>query len=252
MDAVVDLYTGGGELDRMVQPRNRVEWLRTCELLQRRMPAAPAIVADVGSGPGRQAQWLAGLGYETILFDLTPLHVDAARDRGLDAHIADARELPLADATVDVVLQLGPLYHLPDPQDRAQALTEAARVLKPGGILAAAALSRWARVLVKAAEGLLGDPVWHQHTLAMMRDGRADGDGAWDAVTYRHDPVELRTEVCAAGFTDVEVIGVEGPAGAWARRDPDLNDHAIQLAREAETTMAACSIHLLAFGTKPR
>lgn len=252
MDAVVDAYAGGGELDRMVQPRNQVEWLRTCELLQRWMPAPPARVADVGSGPGRQAQWLAGLGYETILFDLTPLHVAAARDRGLDAQVADARAIPLADAIVDVVLLLGPLYHLPDPRYRAEALAEAFRILKPGGILAAAALSRWARVFVKAAEGLLGDPVWHQHTLAMMRDGRAEGDGDWDAVTYRHDPAELQAEVDAAGFIKVEVVGVEGPAGAWARRDPALNNIAIQLAREAETAMAACSIHMLAFATKPR
>lgn len=102
------------------------------------------------------------MGYQLTLFDLTPLHVDTARAKGLDAYVADARALPIANATMDVVLLLGPLYHLSDPNDRRQALAEAFRVLKPGGLISAAALSRWARVLVKAAEGLLGDPVWHQ------------------------------------------------------------------------------------------
>jgi len=41
-----------------------------------------------------------------------------------------------------VVLMLGPLYHLTEPADRHQALREAHRVLGPGGLLAAAAISR--------------------------------------------------------------------------------------------------------------
>lgn len=85
----------------------------------------------------------------------------------------------------------------------------------------------------------------------MMRDGRAEGDGEWDAITYRHDPAELQVEITNAGFADVAVVGVEGPAGAWARRDAALHTIAIELAREAETTMAACSIHIIGFGTKP-
>ncbi len=251
MNLVIDAYAGGGELDRMVQPRNQVEWLRTCELLQRWLPAAPARVADVGGGPGAYALWLRQARFEAVLFDVTPVHVEVARGKGLDAHVADARDIPLQDAAVDAVMMLGPLYHLQAAGDRAAALQEAWRILQPGGVLVAAAMSRWARVLVKAAEGLLADPFWHQHTLAMMRHGRADGDGAWDAVTYRHDPLELATEFAAQGFCDVEVVGVEGPAGAWARRDPSLNEIAMELAREAETAMAACSIHLLAKGIKP-
>lgn len=46
-----------------------------------------------------------------------------------------------------MTLLLGPLYHLIDPADRAAALTEAVRVTRPGGLVAAAAISRHAALL---------------------------------------------------------------------------------------------------------
>lgn len=251
MNDVVAVYEAGGELDRMAVEANRLEWERTCELLLRWLPAAPARVVDAGGGPGRQARWMADRGYAVTLFDLVPLHVQTARERGVTAHVADARQLPQPDASADAVALLsGPLYHLPDALGRAQVLGEAWRVLAPGGVVVAAAMSRWARVLVKAAEDNLADPKWHQHTLAMMRDSQAANGDSWDRCTYRHDPAELHTELEAAGFAHVRVVGVEGPAGAWARRDPALHEHAVELAREAEVAMAACSIHLLAYGVK--
>jgi SAM-dependent methyltransferase len=248
---VVDHYTAGDEDGRMIHDRNLVEWVRTCELLERWLPSPPATVIDAGGGPGRQARHLLDLGYRVALFDLVPKHVEQATARGVRAGVADARRLPVGDATADAVLLLGPLYHLPDPADRAQALTEAKRVLRPGGVVVVAALSRWARVFARASLGELADPARHRHTLASMRDGRVDGGDTWDEVAYLHDPGELAAELTAAGLADPRVVGVEGPAGAWARRDPALNDHALELARLAETTMAETSIHLLVTGTKP-
>ncbi|PRY19157.1 ubiquinone/menaquinone biosynthesis C-methylase UbiE [Pseudosporangium ferrugineum] len=230
--------------------RNQVEWLRTCELLTRWLPSPPATVIDVGGGPGRQARHLLDHGYDVTLYDLVPKHVDQAAARGVPALVGDARRLPVGDVTADVVLLLGPLYHLPDATDRASALTEAVRVLRPGGVAVVAALSRWGRVLVRAAAGHLGDPAWHEHTMATMRDGRVVGGDAWDDAAYLHDVRELETELQAAGLRQVQVVGVEGPVGAWARRDPALNGDALEIARVAETAMAEASIHLLACGTK--
>jgi hypothetical protein len=70
--------------------------------------------------------------------DLVADHVDRVRARHppgtptgdrLDAAVGDARRLDLDDASVDVTLLLGPLYHLPDLGDRLAALTEAARIV---------------------------------------------------------------------------------------------------------------------------
>jgi SAM-dependent methyltransferase len=246
---VVDIYTAGDEEARMIKDRNQLEWIRTCELLKRWLPSAPAKVIDIGGGPGRQARHLLDLGYDVTLYDLVPRHIQQATTRGLTAHLADARNLPTLDATAEIVLELGPLYHLPHPEDRAKALAEAWRVCALGGIVVVAALSRWARPLVRASQGQLADPEWHRHTISTLLDGHVEEGDAWDACTYLHTPDELGEELRAAGFTDVTVTGIEGPIGPWARIDPTLTDKALQIARAAEA-YAGSSIHMLAKGRK--
>lgn len=252
MDGVIGHYTAGDEDLRMSLDRNQVEWERTCELLARWLPTPPAQVIDVGGGPGRQARHLLERGYDVTLYDLVPKHVHQAQERGVAAFLGDARRLPTADNTADAVLLLGPLYHLREAQDRARALAEAVRILRPGGVAVVAALSRWGRVLVRAAEGRLGDRVWHRHTLASLRDGQVDGGTGWDDVAYLHDTHELESELHTAGLRELHVVGVEGPVGAWARLDPTLNGDALEIARAAETAIADASIHLLACGVKPQ
>src|SRR5919106_917943 len=69
-------YEQGKERDRLAGSKGALEFERTTEILQRRMPPAPAAVADIGGGPGRYALWLAELGYTVQHRDLMDLHVD--------------------------------------------------------------------------------------------------------------------------------------------------------------------------------
>ena len=143
-------YARGEERGRLVTPSGQVELARTREIVERHLPPAPAVVADVGGGPGRYSLWLAERGYTVHHRDLVTLHVEqltadaAAGGLTVESAIADARALDLPDASVDAVLLLGPLYHLPTREDRVAALAEAARVVQPGGPVFAAAISRWA------------------------------------------------------------------------------------------------------------
>ena len=87
---------------------------------------------------------------------------------------------------------LGPLYHLPDAADRACALAEAWRVLRPGGVVAAAVISRYAAMLDLAAYGLLDD----EKAAALVevhRTGRHDTRLGF-ATAYFHHPDELAGE----------------------------------------------------------
>lgn len=158
-------YSIGYEKDRLDQGPGRLEWVRTREILMRYLPSPPASVVDVGGGPGRYAAWLAAEGYEVDLLDLVPLHVEQARETfqalgrtGVRAEVGDARELPYASVSKDVALLLGPLYHLPTREDRLDALREAWRVLRPNGLIAVAAISRFASLMDGFARGLIADP----------------------------------------------------------------------------------------------
>ena len=226
LEAMHAYYVQGREQDRLGRPDGRVEFERTCEIIRRHLPPAPAVIADVGGGPGRYALWLAGLGYQVHLRDVVPLHVEQARESaaaaGLDieARVGDARRLDLPDASADALLLLGPLYHLTERDDRIASLREARRVLRPGGVAFIAGISRWGPRL---GEGVVGALYRDYDTLLdALTDLEATGVMApffvGDFSGYCHRPDELRAEVEAAGLACIDLVSVEGIAFAL----PDL------------------------------
>ncbi len=225
---VLAYYDRGHERERLDRPLGVVEFERTIEILTRRLPPAPAAVADVGGGPGRYSIWLARLGYEVHHRDVVPLHVEqaganaAAEGVHIDTALADARALDLSDASVDVVLLLGPLYHLPRRADRIAALREAARVVQPGGIVFVAAISRWAPRL----HGLIVERIHEEEPVVLdlihdaERSGRMPPLREGSFAGYTHRPGQLRAEVRSAGLEPVDLVSVEGLTFAV----PDLEE----------------------------
>jgi SAM-dependent methyltransferase len=248
MDDLIAVYEAGDEDGRLLKERNLVEWERTCEVLGRWLPAAPGRILDVGGASGRYASWLSGLGYRVHVVDPVPRHVAQARARGLEAFEGDARDLGYPDGWADAVLLLGPLYHLPEASERARALAEAARVCAPGGVVVAAAMSRWAKPAEYAARQSLGDVEVQRQMLRLLQTGH-DADGnAFDQTSYNHDPDQLRAELSEVGLVDIELVGVEGPLGSFARENPQLNQVAVRAARVSEHLAPHLSLHLLARG----
>src|SRR5262249_39568553 len=144
------------------------------------LPAPPAVVADVGGGPGLYACWLADLGYEVHLYDPVPLHVAQAEaaSKARPTHplagcaVGDARAVGRPDESADAVRLLGPLYHLTERADRLAALREARRVLRPRGTLVAAAISRFASALDGLRAGFLDDPAFAAIVSRDLADGQ--------------------------------------------------------------------------------
>ena len=90
-------YELGMERERLSDGRGDLEFTRTTEIVLRRLPAAPAVVADIGGGPGRYALWLASLGYQVEHRDLMPLHVEqlaaeAAEVAAITTAVGDVRD----------------------------------------------------------------------------------------------------------------------------------------------------------------
>ena len=134
-------YEAVSERSRLLEGYGMLERVRTQEVLLRHLPAAPAVVADIGGGAGVHAIWLAGRGYAVHLRDLAGRtwhrrrRTRRQRASGSRRPGSPSRALDLAAASVDVALLLGPLYHLQDAPDRMAALAEARRVLRPAARL---------------------------------------------------------------------------------------------------------------------
>ncbi len=243
-----------------------LERLRTWDVLERWLPPT-GVVYDIGGAAGVHAGWLADRGYEVELFDPVPLHVRQAREaseakspgRQFSAEEADARAILRADESADVVMLMGPLYHLTDEADRATALAEAWRLLRDGGQLLAAGISRFSWLMDAYRQGLASDPAVQGGITYTVENGRSRPDptpGAFWA--HFHRPDELTYEIADAGFTDVGVVGVEGFAWMLTDLAELLDDRASrdalldQLRRiEREPSLLGASGHLLALATKP-
>jgi SAM-dependent methyltransferase len=266
--AVTDYYDRAPEESRLEQGPFQLEEARTRELIQRFAPRPPGTVVDVGGAAGAYALWLAEAGYSVHLIDAAPRLVAEAERRSAAARqplascrVGDARALELPGGTADVVLLLGPLYHLTDSNDRARSLREAARVLKPGGWLFAAAISRWASALDGLARDLLQDPRFARIVEQDLENGQHRNPTErmdYFTTAYFHRPDELAAEVSAAGLELKGVYGLEGPG--WilpdvAERMADVRRRAALLdvtrMLETEPAVLGASAHLLAVAQRP-
>jgi SAM-dependent methyltransferase len=96
-------------------------------------------LADVGGGTGNYALALTHDGWEPVVIDPSPDMLALADRKGLTTKIALAEDLPLADASVDAAMLVSMLHHVADP---GLALSEARRILRPGGRMAVMAFTR--------------------------------------------------------------------------------------------------------------
>ena len=196
------------------------------------------------------------------LVDPVPLHVEQARaaSNGYSAALGDACGLREPDASADAVLLLGPLYHLTDRGDRLLALAETRRIVRPGHMIFAAAISRFASLLDALWWRELGDP---EHARVIERDvleGRHDNPAGreWFTTAYYHKPEQLAQEIADAGLQLDTLLAVEGPG--WLVPDFDnrwLDERQRQQLLQAiasvehESSVLGVSNHLLAVAHRP-
>jgi SAM-dependent methyltransferase len=260
-------YNRGNEELRLNASLGRLERIRTWEILERYLPPAPSCVLDVGGGTGVYSLPLSARGYEVHLVDPVPLHVERARQLSgasdtplATAEVGDARRLSFPDATIDVTLLFGPLYHLTERDDRIAALREAGRVLKPGGVLLAACISRFASACDGIQEGALRDPAFAEIVSRDLTAGihqNPTGRPEWFTTAYFHRPEDIAPEIEQAGLAFETLIAVEGPGWFNQQLDSWLDEEAARqrlldvLRRlETEPTLIGASAHLLAIGRR--
>ncbi len=265
---MLEHYASGYESQRLLQGSSQIELARTQELIMRYLPPPPTVVFDIGGGAGVYALWLAARGYEVHLIDAVPLHIEQAREASAaqphtplaEIEVGDARSLKRADTSVNVVLLLGPLYHLTERADRLAALREAHRIMRPGGVLFAAAISRFASLLDGLRQGLFDDPAFAPIVERDLTDGQhrnPTNHPTYFTTAFFHHPRELEAEIKESGFLYEKTLPVEGPLWLSQYVIDNFNDQqrraqflALMRRVEQEPLLLGASGHLLAVARK--
>jgi ubiquinone/menaquinone biosynthesis C-methylase UbiE len=181
------------------------------------LPPAPAKLVDIGGGPGRYSIELARQGYRVTLVDLSESNLALARQKVTEAGVAldgfihanalDLSSLP--SETFNAAILMGPLYHLLTADERHRALCETRRLLRPGGKVFAAFITRFAPfrdAAQKNQDWVHKDPAYAEH---LMKTGvHNNGDGFTDA--YFAHPDEVTPLAEGAGFTSLRLMSCEG------------------------------------------
>ena len=177
------------EWDRL-KTRHPYEKYITTRMMDRYIQPGSTIL-DIGGGPGHYSIYYARRGHPVTLLDLSGENVRFAKKKArqygvkLTALQGDALDLSrFPDAAFDTVFLMGPLYHLMNEESRRQALREAARVLKPGGVLFSSFILMFGGVIYGLRE-LQESILWPKEQ--PLYDVAAKGESlAFDAFTYSY------------------------------------------------------------------
>lgn len=265
-----EFYENGAEVGRLERGLGRIEAERTKELLSRLLPKGKLRLCDVGGGVGYYSDWLAGLGHTVTMIELAPSAVEYARTHQTTpyrAETGDARDLSMIESeSMDAVLLMGPLYHLLEREERLLALREARRILKPGGPLISAGISKfssatWAVSVYGEKNDFLDDEVYFgmlEGEILENKHIRPKEYPNFLSQAYFHTPEGLKSELAESGFSPEGLYAVEGciwfcPTLQEKWENPESRERLLRLVRmtEQEPSLLGISPHFLAVGRKP-
>lgn len=138
-----EFYSHYDEDGRLSKKHGSVEFLTTMRYIGKYIKPGDRVL-EVGAGTGRYSHALARQGYAVDAVELIGHNIDVFQNNtqpGENISITQGNALDLSafsDNTYDITLLLGPLYHLYTKEDKRQALREAIRVTRPGGVIFAA------------------------------------------------------------------------------------------------------------------
>ncbi|TDQ08188.1 class I SAM-dependent methyltransferase [Pedobacter metabolipauper] len=254
-------YTQSAEESRLKMGLGPLEFERNKDLISRHLPKPSCTIADVGGGPGHYSVWLAMLGHQVILIDPVRKHIEQAENRSRRSKsafrciLAEARNLPIDDQSVDVVILHGPLYHLQEKSERIAVLKEARRVLKIGGVVLGFAITYSAFTLAALQNGL----IHHDDVFSMCKEELSSGSHnppeEFPGIltqAYFHRPDTLVNEFESVGFKTISLLAVEGIAWmdhkyfeSWSASEKKQRLMELLRITEADSGLLALSPHIM-------
>ncbi|WP_069649942.1 class I SAM-dependent methyltransferase [Caloranaerobacter ferrireducens] len=273
VEEILEYYNKGIEADRLQCGIGKIEFERTKDIISRYLSKEKLVIYDIGGGAGTYSRWLAKLGHEVHLFDLSPKLVEIAKEKSKNENenniykieVADARRINRPDESADIVLLMGPLYHLTERKERLLALKEAKRVLKEEGIVIIAAITRFGSTLYGlSVYGQKNNLIEEDEFMEMIERELTDGQHirpekypGFIARAYFHLPDELANEIKEVGLEHEKNIAVEGPIWIvpafeekWSLEDSRKRMLKIARMVEEEKSIMGMSPHFIAIARK--
>ncbi len=133
-------YENYDEDGRLTSRHGRVEFLTTVRYIEKYIAPGSRIL-EIGAGTGRYSHYFARMGYAVDAVELIEHNIDVFRantepGETVTVRQGDAADLSfIPDQTYDIVLLLGPMYHLFTEETRSRALSESVRTAKRGGVI---------------------------------------------------------------------------------------------------------------------
>lgn len=211
-------YNKFNEEKRLKSRHGQVEYHTTMhyihhylQKLQPERQEAPLRIIDIGAGTGRYSVALAEEGYDVTAVELVKYNLGILKKKGANVKAYQGNALKLkrfADDSFDLALLFGPMYHLHSDGEQKQALLEAKRVTRPGGVIMVA--------YVMNDYSVIKYGFMENHIAERIKNGELTED-----FQIRHNEKELydymRLEQIdalneAAGLSRIKIIAPDGAA----------------------------------------
>lgn len=264
---VFDFYNNGAEINRLERGLGIIEFYRSKEIISRYIETNKTVY-DIGGGIGMYSEWLAELGNEVTLIELAPAAVEYARANmktAFKSEVGDARSINKPDESADIVLLMGPLYHLQNEQERIRVLRETNRVLRKGGLIIASGISKfssttWALSVYGNGCDFIDDDTYFKMLMTELSTGEHHRPKEYPFIianAYFHTINELREEIASCGFEVIGSHAVEGCIWFTPKLDEKWQDEKsrekllkIIHATEHEDTLMGISPHIMVVAEK--
>jgi SAM-dependent methyltransferase len=237
--AIVDSYTESSEISRVDRTSDASIMFQIERwFIERYLPDSGTVI-DVGGGPGRFAVEIAKLGRGVVLTDITPKHIEQAKqlaeqegvaDKIIEYRVMDIRDLSaFGDGAFSMAVCYGTLNYTLDRD--IHVLSELGRIVQLGGPILVSAMGLYGAVRYVWAQGRLADPSYREREREILETGI-------NAFRKPHRKfytvAALRATAEQAGLHVLEVAGTPAVAACLgqeidkARQDPEAWAHVIE------------------------
>lgn len=258
MNELNEYYSTSNENVRLVRDRTHsIEFITSKKFLDKYIEPKSKVL-DACAGTGRYAFFLAGLGHEVTAMDIVGSNVEMIRclstskprlNEICEGNACDMSRFP--DESFDTVLLMGALYHIESKSEREKAISECMRVLKPGGLLAAAYINRNALFLCSFYRNDDPSPQSLQESLNVYNKGVCD-------CFFTSTPKDTEDMLSKCGVEKISDIGTDGIGYAVADKLNDLDDEVFEKWLDfhfktcEDPSILGYSLHCLYLGRKPK